>query len=124
MSFLTSLSGLKAAQTDLSVVSNNIANGNSTGFKKSRASFGDLFAASPTQATKKIAGQGVQLQGQPCGAAIAWCAGSRLPQGTHRCVGCLGDVRRDEDIIALVRKMEQLMQQREHSAVHQRALSR
>ncbi|GGA13174.1 flagellar biosynthesis protein FlgG [Candidatus Peregrinibacteria bacterium CG11_big_fil_rev_8_21_14_0_20_41_10] len=63
MSFLTSLSGLKAAQTDLSVVSNNIANGNSTGFKKSRASFGDLFAASPTQATKKIAGQGVQLQG-------------------------------------------------------------
>lgn len=63
MSFLTSLSGLKAAQTDLSVVSNNIANGNSTGFKKSRAAFGDLFAASPTQTTKKIAGQGVQLQG-------------------------------------------------------------
>jgi flagellar hook protein FlgE len=63
MSFLTSLSGLKAAQTELSVVSNNIANGNSTGFKKSRAAFGDLFAASPTQATSKIAGQGVQLQG-------------------------------------------------------------
>ena len=63
MSFLTSLSGLKAAQSDLSVVSNNIANSNSTGFKKSRAQFGDLFAASPTQATKMIAGQGVQLQG-------------------------------------------------------------
>ncbi|WP_420605836.1 flagellar hook-basal body complex protein [Novosphingopyxis sp.] len=63
MSFLTSLSGLKAAQSDLSVVSNNIANSNSTGFKKSRAQFGDLFAASPTQTTKMIAGQGVQLQG-------------------------------------------------------------
>ncbi len=63
MSFLTSLSGLKAAQTDLSVISNNIANSSSTGFKKSRAQFGDLFAASPTQTTKKIAGQGVQLQG-------------------------------------------------------------
>ncbi len=63
MSFLTSLSGLKAAQSDLSVVSNNIANSNSTGFKKSRAQFGDLFAASPTQATKMIAGQGVQMQG-------------------------------------------------------------
>jgi hypothetical protein len=33
-------------------------------------------------------------------------------------------VRRNEDIVALVRKMEQLMQQREHSAVHQRTLSR
>jgi len=63
MSFLTSLSGLKAAQSDLAVVSNNIANGSSTGFKKSRAQFGDLFAASPTQNTAKIAGQGVQLQG-------------------------------------------------------------
>ena len=63
MSFLTSLSGLKAAQSDLSVVSNNIANANSNGFKKSRAQFGDLFAASPTQTTKMIAGQGVQLQG-------------------------------------------------------------
>ena len=63
MSFLTSLSGLKAAQSDLSVVSNNLANANSTGFKKSRAQFGDLFAASPTQTTKMIAGQGTQLQG-------------------------------------------------------------
>ena len=43
MSFITSLSGLKAAQTDLSVVSNNIANGNSTGFKKSKIEFQDLL---------------------------------------------------------------------------------
>ncbi|MEL6875055.1 MAG: flagellar hook-basal body complex protein, partial [Pseudomonadota bacterium] len=33
----------------------------STGFKKSRAIFGDLFAAAPTQSTKMIAGQGVRL---------------------------------------------------------------
>lgn len=63
MSFVTSLSGLKAAQTDLSVVSNNIANGNSVGFKKSKASFGDLFASAPTQSTKSVAGQGVRLNG-------------------------------------------------------------
>lgn len=63
MSFVTSLSGLKAAQTDLSVVSNNIANSNSIGFKKSRAEFGDLFAAAPTQNTKSVAGQGVRLSG-------------------------------------------------------------
>jgi flagellar hook protein FlgE len=61
MSFYTSLSGLKAAQTDLSVVSNNLANVGSTGFKKSRAQFGDLFASSPTQTTKMIAGQGTRL---------------------------------------------------------------
>lgn len=63
MSFVTSLSGLRAAQTDLSVISNNIANGNSTGFKQSRASFGDLFASAPTQSTKTVAGQGVRLIG-------------------------------------------------------------
>lgn len=63
MSFVTSLSGLKAAQTDLSVISNNIANASSVGFKQSRATFGDLFAASPTQAANKVAGQGVRLNG-------------------------------------------------------------
>lgn len=63
MTFYTSLSGLKGAQTDMSVISNNIANAGSTGFKRSRAQFGDLFAASPTQSTKTIAGQGQRLIG-------------------------------------------------------------
>ncbi|WP_446653150.1 flagellar hook-basal body complex protein [Blastomonas sp.] len=63
MSFITSLSGLKAAQTDLATVSNNIANSSSTGFKKSKATFGDLFASAPTQSTKSVAGQGVRLTG-------------------------------------------------------------
>ncbi|MDB5690115.1 MAG: flagellar basal body FlaE protein [Sphingomonas bacterium] len=49
MSFYTSLSGLKAAQTDLSVTSNNIANVGTTGFKKSRTEFGDIVAASSLQ---------------------------------------------------------------------------
>ena len=63
MSFYTSLSGLKGAQTDLSVISNNLANVSSTGFKRSRAQFGDLFASAPTQTTKMIAGQGARLNG-------------------------------------------------------------
>ena len=63
MSFYTSLSGLKAAQTDLGAISNNLANVASTGFKRSRAEFGDLFASSPTQSTKMTAGQGVHLNG-------------------------------------------------------------
>ncbi len=63
MSSYTSLSGLKAAQTDLATISNNVANVGSAGFKKSRAIFGDLFASAPTQTTKMIAGQGTRLNG-------------------------------------------------------------
>ncbi len=57
MSFYISLSGLKGAQTDLSVVSNNIANVSSIAFKKSRASFGDIFASSGSA----VGGNGVRL---------------------------------------------------------------
>ncbi|MDX3900035.1 MAG: flagellar hook-basal body complex protein [Sphingobium sp.] len=63
MSFYISLSGLKAAQTDLSTISNNVANVNSTSFKKSKANFGDIFAAAPMQTTTQVAGQGVRVQG-------------------------------------------------------------
>jgi flagellar hook protein FlgE len=58
MSFYTSLSGLRGAQTDLSTISNNVANVGSYGFKKSRASFGDIMPASST-----TAGQGTRLKG-------------------------------------------------------------
>ena len=61
MSFYTSLSGLKGAQSDLSVISNNIANVGSIGFKKSRAEFGDLISASPLQ-SGTVAGQGTRLK--------------------------------------------------------------
>jgi flagellar hook protein FlgE len=39
------LTGLMAASKDLSAVSNNLANANTTGFKKSSAEFGDIMAA-------------------------------------------------------------------------------
>jgi flagellar hook protein FlgE len=58
MSFYTSLSGLRGAQTDLSTISNNIANVGSIGFKRSVAQFGDIMPASTT-----TAGQGTRLQG-------------------------------------------------------------
>ena len=61
MSFYTSLSGLKAAQTDLAVTSNNVANAGTVGFKKSGAEFADVFAASPFQ-SGSVAGQGTRLQ--------------------------------------------------------------
>ena len=46
MSFRISISGMNAASQDLNITSNNIANVNTTGFKQSRAEFGDLFAVS------------------------------------------------------------------------------
>ncbi|WP_416462258.1 flagellar hook-basal body complex protein [Sphingomonas sp. VDB2] len=63
MSFYISLSGLKASQTDLSTISNNVANVSSIAFKKSKAQFGDIFAAAPMQTTSQVAGQGVRVQG-------------------------------------------------------------
>ena len=59
MSFYTSLTGLKAATTELALTSNNIANVGTSGFKKSRASFGDIFATSPLQKSTSVVGQGV-----------------------------------------------------------------
>ena len=49
MSFYTALTGLKGAQSDISTTSNNIANVGSTGFKKSRTEFGDIFGTTPLQ---------------------------------------------------------------------------
>lgn len=45
MSFFTSLSGMRNAETDLRVISNNIANAETAGFKKSNAQFSDLVAS-------------------------------------------------------------------------------
>jgi len=62
MSFSTALSGLNAATADLNVKSNNIANVNTTGFKASRAEFGDVFAVSAFGTSSKTAvGSGVVL---------------------------------------------------------------
>jgi flagellar hook protein FlgE len=62
MSFYTALSGLKAAQTDLAVISNNVANVGTTGFKRSDTEFSDLVSSSPMQSAG-IAGQGTRLRG-------------------------------------------------------------
>lgn len=62
MSFYTSLTGLNAAASQLTVTSNNIANVGTTGFKRSRADFGDIFATSPLQKAASAVGQGVSLK--------------------------------------------------------------
>jgi len=59
MSFNIALSGLNAAQKDLDVTSNNIANVSTVGFKESRAEFVDVYAASLLAAGNTKVGDGV-----------------------------------------------------------------
>lgn len=59
MSFNNALSGVNAAQKDLNVTANNIANVNSIGFKESRAEFADVYANSIFVNAKTQVGNGV-----------------------------------------------------------------
>ncbi len=62
MSFYTSLNGLANAQTELSVVSNNLANANTTGFKGSRVNFADIVAGSAYTNPKLLEGIGSRVE--------------------------------------------------------------
>lgn len=62
MSFNIALSGVSAAQRDLDVTANNIANVNTVGFKESRAEFGDVYAASLLSGGRTKVGDGVLTQ--------------------------------------------------------------
>ncbi|WP_202123587.1 flagellar basal body protein [Escherichia coli] len=62
MSFYTSLSGLQAAQTELSTVSHNLANVGTNGFKKSRTDFADVIASSITTDPTKLVGSGAVVK--------------------------------------------------------------
>ncbi len=61
MGFNISLSGINAANADLNVTANNIANVNTTGFKESRSEFADLFSATSYGLSKNAVGSGVRL---------------------------------------------------------------
>ncbi|MGL4715603.1 MAG: flagellar hook-basal body complex protein, partial [Aeromonas sp.] len=58
MSLNNALSGVNAAQKDLNVTSNNIANANTLGFKESRAEFADVYASSIFVSGKTQVGNG------------------------------------------------------------------
>jgi flagellar hook protein FlgE len=61
MSFGIALTGVDAAQSDLNVVSNNIANADTTGFKQSVTEFSDLYASSQNGVAADAIGNGVQV---------------------------------------------------------------
>lgn len=61
MSFNIALTGLNAANDDLSVTSNNLANVATVGFKGSRTEFSDLFASTQTGVSATAVGNGVAV---------------------------------------------------------------
>lgn len=63
MSFFTSLSGLKNADTDLRVIAHNIANAETVGFKKSSVQFSDLVATGSATDPRRSPGIGATIAG-------------------------------------------------------------
>jgi flagellar hook protein FlgE len=61
MALNTTLTGINAAQSDLNVISNNIANANTTGFKGSRAEFADVYAVTGSNLAATAVGSGVTM---------------------------------------------------------------
>lgn len=84
-SFQNSLSGIRACQQSLGVVANNLANINTTAFKRSESTFGDLYyhllrekrlaAAPPAGAPEPRAGQGARV----LAVQTFWEQGTLLP---------------------------------------------
>ena len=61
MALNTTLTGINAAQSDLNVISNNLANANTTGFKGSRAEFADVFAVTGNNINATAVGSGTRM---------------------------------------------------------------
>ena len=62
MSFFTSLSGLQAAQTDMSTISHNLSNVQTNGFKKSQTQFADVIASTANSNPTQMVGSGVVVK--------------------------------------------------------------
>jgi flagellar hook protein FlgE len=62
MSFYTSLSGLQAAQIDMTTISHNLANVSTNGFKKSRTEFADVIASSVSTSPTQQVGSGTVIK--------------------------------------------------------------
>ncbi len=83
-SLYSGISGLKANTDAMSVIGDNIANVNTTGFKSSKASFADVFSQ---VAGKDGIGQGVMISGQ----STDWTQGTPESTGNATDLAITGD---------------------------------
>ncbi|MGR8919824.1 MAG: flagellar hook protein FlgE [Gammaproteobacteria bacterium] len=60
MPFKVAISGLQAAQNDLSAIGNNVANAGTTGFKRSTVEFQDVYSVSSSGSSSNAIGRGVE----------------------------------------------------------------
>jgi flagellar basal-body rod protein FlgG len=74
----TGASGMIAQQTNVDVIANNIANVNTTGFKKQRASFQDLFYDVKVVPGTRAADQGRNPTGTQVGTGVRLAATPRI----------------------------------------------
>ncbi len=63
MPFRAALSGIQSAGKELKMIGNNVANASTSGFKKSRAQFADVYAASDIGSSSNTIGSGVRISG-------------------------------------------------------------
>lgn len=61
MTFNAALTGLRAANSDLEISGNNIANASTVGFKQSRAEFADVYASTAVGGGSNAIGNGVRV---------------------------------------------------------------
>ncbi|MBJ6724819.1 flagellar basal-body rod protein FlgG [Geomesophilobacter sediminis] len=94
----TAASGMQAQQLNMDVISNNLANSNTTGFKKSRADFQDLMyqnlkttGAPATNSTTTPTGIQVGLGVKPASVSKVFTAGSITQTGNELDIAIEGD---------------------------------
>ena len=86
-SFISALGGLRANQSWIDVIGNNLANTNTTGFKSSRALFADLFSLTYRPGTPPTGGiGGTNPLQQGLGVQLA-SVDRRMHQGTLNVTG-------------------------------------
>ena len=81
-SLYTGATGLAASSLDLSVIGDNIANGNTIGFKSSRAAFEDALAQTLAVPLKRSRGRMVQT---PVNEPLTASSSARLGSSSERC---------------------------------------
>ena len=96
MTFRVAISGLNAAQSELAVTANNIANSSTTGFKGSRVQFAELYSASAQGGSTFAAGTPWRIMTS----AVAWLGVTYQSE----CARCQARFTEMESVTTVIRR--------------------